>query len=92
MAFGFIRQQMRSPFPYRFRRRNDSNQDDPKKDDNNGTNGNGTGGNGTSQSGTPTTSPKTGDTTNPAGYAMTLLLSLAAAVGAFFRRKKKPEE
>ena len=58
----------------------------------NGTGGNSTSGNSTSQNGSSTTSPKTGDSTNPAGYAMTLLLSLAAAAGAFFKRKKKTEE
>lgn len=76
--------------------------EDPKKDDNNGgntgnngnngTSGNGTSGSGTSQSSTSTTSPKTGDTTNVAGYGITLLLSLAAAFGAIFKRKKKTED
>ncbi len=76
--------------------------EDPKKDDNNGgntgnngnngTSGNGTSGSGTSQSSTSTTSPKTGDTTNVAGYGMALLLSLVAAFGAIFKRKKKTED
>lgn len=83
-------------------KKDDPGQEDPKKDDNNGgntgnngnngTSGNGTSGSGTSQSSTSTTSPKTGDTTNVAGYGMTLLLSLAAAFGAIFKRKKKTED
>ena len=67
---------------------------DPKKDDNKKvtTGNNGTKGNTQGKSSTSKTFPKTGDTTNAAGYGLTLILSLAVAVGAFFKRKKKAEK
>ena len=73
-------------------KKDDSKQNGSNKD-NNGASaiGNNTKKNNTSNT-TGKKSPKTGDTTNAAGYGITMLLSLAAALGAFLRRKKKPEK